>query len=171
VSGRRSQARQYAVLALYQWQLTGQEPSDISRHFLDDPTWMGEVDRFLSDAGADPSPVAREAAACDWNLFLHLLHGVPEHVDALDACLRSALDRPVAQVTPVELAVLRLATYELLQSPEVPYRVIINEAVDLAKRFGADEQSHRYVNGVLDRVARDVRELETRSAPPSGAGP
>ena len=74
-------------------------------------------------------------------------------------------------MTPVELAILRLGTYELLHSPGVPYRVVINEAVDLAKLFGADDQSHRYVNGVLDRVARDVRAMEASAGATVHTGP
>jgi len=159
--GRRTHARRYAVLALYQWQLTGQSPSEIGRHFFDDPAWVGEVADSLADLGEDGVARASAAeAAFDHGLFEELLHGVPRHLAEIDERLASALDRPIAQVTPVELAILRLATYELLHTPPVPMRVIINEAVELAKLFGADDNSHRYVNGVLDRIGRDVRTAE-----------
>jgi N utilization substance protein B len=137
MAGRRTLARQSALQALYQWQMTGQTPAEIERQFLDDP----------------------EAGDFERSLFHELLHGVPAHLGELDASLGPLLDRPVEQVDPVERAILRLGAYELLRSPELPYRVVINEAVDLAKRFGA-EQGHRYVNGVLDKLARRARAAE-----------
>jgi N utilization substance protein B len=148
--GPRSQARRYAVLALYQWQLTGQGPSEIVRHFLDDPAWMAEVAESLAELG----PLTE--AAYDRELFADILNGVPGNLGDIDGLLGPALDRPITQVDPVERAILRAAAYEILFCAGVPARVIINEAVDLAKLFGA-EQGHRYVNGVLDRVARQVR--------------
>jgi len=159
MGGRRSQARRYAVLALYQWQLTGQDPVEIGRHFLDDYAWVEGVAASLDDlegaldAGAEPGRY-------DLELFRQLLYGVPARCKELDAHLQPALDRPIERVDPVECAILRAGAYELLYSPSVPYRVAINEAVDLAKLLGA-EQGHRYVNGVLDRVACDMREEET----------
>ncbi len=158
--GRRSRARRYAVLALYQWQLTGQDPQEIGRHFFDDPAWVEEVAVSLSDPGDTPDAGAEQGQAYDPELFRQLLYGVPACRKELDACLQPALDRPIEQVDPVECAILRAGTYELLYSPAVPYRVAINEAVDLAKLLGA-EQGHRYVNGVLDRIARDMRGRET----------
>jgi N utilization substance protein B len=172
MSGRRSHARRYAVLALYQWQLTGQSPAEIGRHFFDDPAWVGEVADSLADLGEEgvAGPIAADAVF-DPALFEELLHGVPRHLTEIDRRLQSALDRPIAQITPVELAILRLATYELLHSPAVPYRVVINEAVELAKLFGADDNSHRYVNGVLDRIAREVRTPEAGGGMAVGSGP
>jgi len=160
MGGRRSQARRYAVLALYQWQLTGQDPVEIGRHFIDDPAWVEEVAASLDDPEDAPSAGAEPGRAYDPELFRQLLYGVPARRKALDARLQLALDRPIERVDPVECAILRAGAYELLYSPSVPYRVAINEAVDLAKLFGA-EQGHRYVNGVLDRVARDMRGGET----------
>jgi len=159
MSGRRSQARRYAVLALYQWQLTGQDPVEIGRHFVDDPAWVGEIAESLVDPADSPGTVGKESSAYDHELFQQLLHGVPAQLRELDARLEPALDRPITRVDPVERAILRAGTYELLYSPSVPYRVAINEAVDLAKLLGA-EQGHRFVNGVLDRVARSVRSAE-----------
>ena len=94
--------------------------------------------------------------------FRELVHGVPSHLRQLDELLQPCIDRPVEQVDMVERAVLRLAAFELAEHPEVPYRVVINEAVELAKVYGA-EQGHRYVNGVLDKLARQLRPLELRA--------
>lgn len=156
MGGRRSQARRYAVLALYQWQLTGQDPVEIGSHFFDDPAWVGEVADSLVDPEGSAVSAGKEARAYDHELFQQLLYGVPAHQKDLDESLEPALDRPIERVDPVERAILRAGAYELLYSPSVPYRVAINEAVDLAKLLGA-EQGHRYVNGVLDRVARNAR--------------
>jgi N utilization substance protein B len=165
MGSRRSQARRYALLALYQWQVTGQSPSEIGRHFLNDPIWMSEVSDSLALAAEEETRDDPEQRVYDHDLFDQLLSGVPRHVQELDALLQPLLDRRVEQVDPVERAILRLGVYELVHCPEIPYRVVINEAVDLAKAFGA-EQGHRYVNGVLDRIARQVRggEMAGRTA-------
>lgn len=148
------------MLALYQWQLTGQDPVEIGRHFFDDPAWVGEVAESMVDVADFPDAAAREGLAHDRELFQQLLHGVPAQLKELDTCLQTALDRPIERVDPVERAILRAGTYELLYSPAVPYRVVINEAVDLAKLLGA-EKGHRFVNGVLDRIARSARAAES----------
>jgi N utilization substance protein B len=137
MSRTRSQARRHAVQALYQWQMTGQDLADIANQFLEE----------------------EDIQAFEVTYFQDLLHGVPRHLTKLDGLLKPALDRAVESVDPVERAVLRLGVYELSYHPEVPYRVVINEAVELAKIFGA-EQGHKYVNGVLDQVARKIREAE-----------
>jgi N utilization substance protein B len=170
MSSRRSHARRYAVLALYQWQLTGQSPAEIGRHFFDDPAWVGEVADALAELGDEGAAQAADTAF-DPTLFHGILRGVPGHIEAIDARLEGALDRPIAQITPVELAILRMGTYELLYSSDVPYRVVINEAVELAKQFGADDTSHRYVNGVLDRVAREARTTEANTGGAGGRRP
>jgi len=156
VGGRRSQARRYAVMALYQWQLTGQDPVEIGRHFLVDPAWVEGVAAAFDDSKNTSDSGTKSERTYDPELFRQLLYGVPAYREELDARLQPALDRSIERVDPVECAILRAGTYELLYSPSVPYRVAINEAVDLAKLFGA-EQGHRYVNGVLDRVARNLR--------------
>jgi N utilization substance protein B len=137
VSRKRSQARSLAVQALYQWQVTGQDVADV-------------VNQFLTTQDVRKFEVA---------YFRDLVSGVPTHLQQVDTALQSHLDRPVEQVDLVERAILRLGAYELAEHPEIPYRVVINEAVELAKTFGA-EQGHRYVNGVLDKVARALRPLE-----------
>ncbi len=167
MAGRRSQARRYAMLALYQWQVSGQNPSEIGRHFLDDPVWIDEVADGLAEGTQEGAASEPAQGGYDPNLFDQLLKGVPRCVQDLDALLQPLLDRRVDQVDPVERAILRLGVFELLNCPEVPYRVVINEAVDLAKAFGA-EQGHRYVNGVLDKIARQVRVLETESGTTAG---
>lgn len=161
MGGRRSHARRYAVLALYQWQLTGQEPAEIRRHFFDDPAWAGEVAKSLADPGETAVPGDAPGDDYDQGLYEELLFGVPEHLKDLDARLQPALDRSIERVDPVERAILRVGAYELLYCPNMPYRVAINEAVELAKLIGA-EQGHRYVNGVLDRLARDARGSDPR---------
>ncbi|MBK8899045.1 MAG: transcription antitermination factor NusB [Candidatus Competibacteraceae bacterium] len=135
--GKRAWARRCAAQALYQWQLTDQEPSRIAAQFLAD-----------QDLGkADP------------DYFRELLWQIPARVAEIDAVLTPYLDRPITQIDPVECAILRIGGYELLAHPDLSSRIILNEAVELAKVFGA-EQGHRFVNGVLDKVARTVRSAE-----------
>lgn len=90
----------------------------------------------------------------DLEYFGELLHEIPARLTSLDALIEPVLDRPLAILDPIEKAILRMGIYELTQRLDVPYRVVVNEAVDLAKLFGA-EQSHRYINGVLDRIGRE----------------
>ena len=140
MSQKRSQARRHAVQAVYQWQMVGQDVGEIINQFLEEQ----DINSF------------------EVPYFQDLLHGVPSHLAELDELLKPALDRAIESVDPVERAVLRLGVYELRYKPEVPYRVVINEAVELAKVFGA-EQGHKYVNGVLDQVARQVRAVEIKA--------
>ena len=114
---------------------------------------IGEVEgQFLAE---------QDPAQTDVAYFSELVQCIPVRVAELDARLTPYLDRPVAELDPVELAILRIGVCELAHHPEIPFRVIINEAVELAKVFGA-EQSHRYINGVLDKVARDLRRAELK---------
>lgn len=140
MSKARSRARQRAVQALYQWQLTAQNLGEIESQFLEE----------------------REMGKADLEFFHELLHEVPAHLDELDNQLTPLLDRPLPQVDPVERAILRMGCYELNFRLETPYRVVINEAVELAKTFGG-EQGHKYVNSVLDKVARQVRATEVKA--------
>lgn len=137
MSHARRRARSAAVQALYQWQLSGQN--------------VGEIDAQFSDEHAETKT--------DLAYFRELLHQVAGRVDELDGYFKEYLDRPVNELDPVERAILRLGVYELAHRLDVPYRVVINEAVELAKTFGA-EQSHKYINGVLDKVAHRVRVAE-----------
>lgn len=149
IGRRRTRARRRALQALYQWQLAGQDLRDIEAQF------QQEMDM----------------SAVDMELFRELLHRVPARADTLDAAFGPLLDRPAEQLDPIERAILRMGTYELEERIDVPYRVVINEAVELAKQFGA-EQSHRYINGVLDKVARGVplRAAEMKAARMPGDG-
>ncbi|QYZ64617.1 MAG: N utilization substance protein B [Gammaproteobacteria bacterium (ex Lamellibrachia satsuma)] len=140
MSRKRSQARRHAVQAVYQWQMAGQDIGSI-------------VDQFLAE---------QDIKSFEVPYFQDLLHGVPRHLTELDELLKPALDRAIESVDPVERAVLRLGVYELNFHPEVPYRVVINESVELAKVFGA-EQGHRFVNGVLDKVAKEIRKVEMKA--------
>ncbi|MBW9264099.1 MAG: transcription antitermination factor NusB [Candidatus Thiodiazotropha sp. (ex. Lucinisca nassula)] len=137
MSGKRNQARKHAVQAIYQWQIAGQDIPDIINQFLEE-----------QDLNSFEIPY-----------FQDLMKGVPGHLVELDELLKPTLDRAIESVDPVERAILRLGAYELSHKPEIPYRVVINEAVELAKVFGA-EQGHKFVNGVLDQVARKVRAVE-----------
>ena len=135
----RSRARRAALQALYQWQMTAEAPDTIAGQFRDD-----NASRRMDEA-----------------YFLALLHGVTASVEDLDARLAPLLDRPVVQVDAVERAILRMGAFELTQRKEVPWRVVINECVELAREFGA-EQSHRYVNAILDSLARAIRDQRRR---------
>jgi N utilization substance protein B len=152
----RTQARRYAALALYQWDLTREDPASIKRHMLDDPEWLDALAASL-DGAEDDAPVdPKRRFKFNLELLDELLRGVPARVVEIDAALDRVLDRPISQVDPVELAILRLGAYEILYTPNIPSRVAINEAVELTKLLGAHE-GHRYVNGVLDKIARGTR--------------
>lgn len=134
---QRRKARKLAVQALYQWQLNPEPASEIEAQFL---------------ADANPKKI-------DLPYFSEVVRGVLLHAASIDEVMEPALDRKINELNPVELAVLRLAIYEFLYHLEIPYKVIINEALDLAKIFGSVE-GHKYVNGVLDKVAQHVRTIE-----------
>ena len=135
----RSRARRRALQAVYAW--------EISRTPMDKVIIQFEHEQ--------------EMEVADLGYFKDLLLGIEKHREAIDQKMRPYLDREVAQVDPIERAVLRIATYELLYRPDVPYRVVINEAIEVAKRFGADF-GHTYVNGVLDQAAAEWRAVEYR---------
>jgi len=133
----RSRARRRALQALYAWQMSGSSMKSV-------------VDQFRHE---------QDMEVADLEYFEDLLRGVEQHVAELDEALKPYIDREVEQIDPVERAALRLAAYELKHRPDVPYRVIINEAIEVTKRFGADH-GHSYVNGVLDKLAAQVRGTE-----------
>ncbi|ESQ14413.1 MAG TPA: transcription antitermination factor NusB [Chromatiaceae bacterium] len=157
MTGRRSEARRYAVLALYQWQLGGLSPREIADHFFDDPSWIEAVAEGLIE-DLDVAAIVSDGKY-DLRLFNDLLQGVVEHADEINDALRPLVNRPLRGIDPVERAILSVGAFELLYSPQLPVGVIINEAVELAKVFGA-EKGHRFVNGVLDKLARQVRRDE-----------
>lgn len=136
-AAQRTRARRLAMQALYQWDMSGNNLSDIEA-------------QFVEEEGFDKA---------DADYFNELLHKVPARLDEIEKAFSPYLDRPVGEIDPVERAVLRMASYELMTRLDVPYRVIINEAVNLTKKFGA-EQAHKYINGVLDQTARKLRAVE-----------
>jgi len=133
VSARRK-AREFAVQAIYSWQLSKNDLSEIETNFLID----NQKRRF------------------DVSYFQLLLRGVGEHLESLDAAISPHVDRPLDEIDQVEKAILRMAVFELSEVDDVPYKVIINEAIELAKSFAADD-SHKFVNGVLDKAVKLIR--------------
>lgn len=145
MSRARSLARERAMQALYQWQLTGQDLGDIDKQFMEEQDMKG----------------------VDKKYFHELLHEIPKRLSAIDAHGEEVLDRGIEQVDPVERAILRIGIYELEHRIDIPYRVVINEMVELAKIFGA-EQGHRYINGILDKLAAKLRAIEVKARQKSG---
>ena len=137
----RARARRRALQAVYAWQISG-----------------GLVEQIIAQFAHEQ---AHEIA--DLEYFDDLVRGVVKHRISLDEALVGYLDRPVEEVDPIERAVLRLSAYELIHRLDVPYRVVLNEAIEIAKRFGS-EHGHTYVNGVLDRAAADWRATEFHAA-------
>jgi N utilization substance protein B len=133
----RSRARRRAAQAVYAWQVGGNPMALVIEEF------RHEQDMEIADL----------------EYFEDLLRGVEKHCAEIDEALAPFLDREMAQVDPIERAVLRLAAYELHHRPDVPYRVVLNEAIEVAKRFGA-EHGHTYINGVLDKAAKTWRGSE-----------
>lgn len=133
----RRLSRLLAVQALYQWLMTGQD--------------LGAIESFSRES--------EDYAECDSAYFQSCFLGAARNAELLRDRFLSLLDRPLNQISPVEHAILLLASHELIDHPEVPYRVVINEAVELAKSLGGNE-GHRYINGVLDRLWGSLRPHE-----------
>jgi len=133
----RARARRLALQGLYQWQLSAALPDDIIAQL--------RLSQNIKDIDTD--------------YFEELLRGVIADSDKLAAAFSPYLDRPLTQLDPVERGIFLLSTYELSARPDVPYRVVLNEAVELARKFGA-EDSHKYINAVLDRAAMVLRATE-----------
>ncbi len=136
-SSARSVARKLALQALYRWQLNRSPWQDLVHEFAD----------------------ADDMVRADRDYFRELVQAVCASHGELDAELAAWMDRPPQQLDPIEHAVLLIGAHELKARPEVPYRVVINEAVSLAKRFGATD-GHKFVNAVLDRAAKALRQHE-----------
>ena len=130
----RRRAREFALQGLYQWQLSGNSAAEIARN-------LAELEGY---GAADGAFLAAELA------------GVIGEAEGLQALLEPLADRKWAEVSPVEKSILLIGAWEIAHVPEMPYRVAINEAIELAKRFGGVD-GHKYVNGILDRVAAAVR--------------
>lgn len=135
----RRKARRFAVQALYQWQMAGAALAQIEAEF--------RTDNDMSNV--------------DVEYFHDILHGVPRDKSVLDDKIQPLLDRRMDEMTPVELAIVRLGAYEMVRRIDVPYKVVINEAIELAKTFGATD-GHKFINGVLDKLAQRERAVEIR---------
>jgi N utilization substance protein B len=133
----RRRAREFVLQGLYQWQLSGCDASLIESQLSDTP----DFDK------------------ADRTFFTELLHGVLAQHVALREAFQAFLDRPSAELSPVEAGALLIGAYELVHCPQTPYRVVINEAIELAKSFGGAD-GHKYVNGVLDKLAAVERPAE-----------
>lgn len=131
----RARSRRTAVQALYQWDIAHQSADSIIREFESDRSELRKADK---------------------DYFRGVVQGVVEHHEHLAETLAQYLDRKVGELDPVERAILFLGMYELEFQPDLPWRVVVNEAVELAKMFGA-EQSYKFINGVLDAAARSLR--------------
>lgn len=134
----RIKARRNTVQALYQCFMTEKEFSDI-------------IAEFESDE--------QKLAKTDVEYFKLLLRGTIKCRDELDAQIEKLLDRPIAELDAIERAILHIGCYELQYCLEIPWRVVVNESIELAKLFGAEE-SHKYINGILDKVAKELRSIE-----------
>ena len=136
----RRKAREFALKALYEWKLSGNDAASIAQHFRDEEGYASIDDKY----------------------FLILLNGVVQEAAALEAAVTPYLDRKLAELSPIESTVLLIGAYEALHCLDVPYRVVINEAVELAKSYGGTD-GHKYVNGVLDKLLPEVRPNESRT--------
>lgn len=143
----RRRSREFGLQAIYQWQLAQQSTHELEQQY--------ELAEGFDKADAE--------------LFKTLIAGVVQDADTLSEAMSPYLDRAWAEVSPVERAVLLIAGYELSRMPETPYRVIINEAIELAKSFGGTD-GHKYVNGVLDKFAA-IKRADEIAAPPLAKRP
>ncbi|MDR3491638.1 MAG: transcription antitermination factor NusB [Gammaproteobacteria bacterium] len=133
----RRNARHYALQAMYQWQVTGTPAQQIEAQFI-------------------ANQITKKT---DLDYFKELIHSIPLDQKELDLNITPFLRRPLTEIDPIELAILRLATYELTNRLDIPYRVVINEALELTKKFGSVE-GFKFVNGVLDQIAKKLRATE-----------
>jgi len=133
----RQNARKILIQALYQWHMNASEIAELQAQYLS----VNNPDKF------------------DTQYFLDLLKSIILEQPEIDERVAQYLDRPIQMLNPVELAILRLGCYELKHCMEIPFRVVIDEAIALSKTYGATE-GHRYVNGVLHQVAKELRPLE-----------
>ncbi|MFV9615265.1 MAG: transcription antitermination factor NusB [Gammaproteobacteria bacterium] len=139
VARARGKSRRLAMQAIYQWQMTGDSITDIKQQFFDENN-MSQLDS---------------------EFFSTSVSGVASSINELDPLLEKYMSRSVESVDPVERSIIRLATYEFINRFDVPYRVVLNEAVNIAKEYCA-ENSHTFVNGVLDKVAKEIRHIEIK---------
>jgi N utilization substance protein B len=143
---KRRQARCLALQALYAWDLSGNSLQQIEQDMLD-----GHLQ--------EDSLKANVSEGIDKGYFQQILYGVPKVFGKLDELLSPYLTRPLASLTPVEHSILLIGAYELAHQEAVPYKVVLNEAIELAKQYGADD-SHKFINGVLDKLTYQLRSQE-----------
>jgi len=141
LGAQRRKARHYGMQALYQWYMASASLTDIEAEFRDDYDFTKVDEEF----------------------FHAILHDIPSKVDALDEALHPLIDRKLDALNPIEHTLLRMGMYELTHRLDVPFKVVINEHVALAKKFGATD-SHKYINGVLDKAAQELRKVEFDAA-------
>ena len=134
---QRSLARRRAMQAIYQWQMAGNNLKDIETQYLTE----------------------QDMSKVDVEYFIELMHKVPQSIDELDAVVEKHMETTMEQTDPIERAIIRLSVYELKNRIDIPYKVVINEAIILAKAFGGDN-SHSFVNGIVDKAAHDLRSAE-----------
>ncbi len=136
-SGRHL-ARRNAAQALYQWDMTGQDASSINSNFIHDERLQGRYREY----------------------FEKLIKEIPENIEKLDEVIALHADRPVEKLDPLEKAILRIGTFEILYQIDVPHSVVVNEAIEMAKLFCSDH-GYKYVNGVLDKVVKNYKPVKT----------
>lgn len=130
----RRRARELAMQAIYQWQLNQMVVEELIQQFVE----------------------TNNMQKVDFNHFKELVTAAVNHTPELDILIKPLLDRDIDDLDPIELAILRLSAYEMKGQLDIPYRVVINEGVELAKKFGATD-GHKYVNGILDKLAKELR--------------
>ena len=145
MAGSRKAAREFTLQGLYAWLVGGTDVTLIAANLREDEQFK----------------------RADEDYFRTLLYGVLKEEDTLSARITPLLDRPLAELSPIERGILLIGAYELLYCPDVPWRVAINEGVELAKKFGGTD-GHKYINGVLDKLAQDVRAAEIEHAKKKG---
>ncbi len=147
----RRNARRFALQAIYSWQITRENVAEIEAQFL-------AAGKYEEEEHQVDEPLLRSPET-DIDYFRDLLVGVVLHHQELDSKMRPYLSRPIQDLDDMEHALLRLAMYEMCKREDVPFKVVINEAIELAKRFGA-EDSHKFVNGVLDKAVPTLRKKQ-----------
>ena len=145
MAGSRKIAREFTLQGVYAWLVGGADVTLIIANLKDDEQFKRADEAY----------------------FRTLIHGVIKEEDMLGARVAPLLDRPLAELSPIERGILLIGAYELLHCPDVPWRVAINEGVELAKKFGGAD-GHKYINGVLDKLAQDVRAVEIGHAKSRG---
>jgi len=141
MAGSRKTAREFTLQGVYAWLVGGTDVTLIAANLKEDEQFK----------------------RADETYFRTLLYGVLKEEDTLNARVTPLLDRPITELSPIERGILLIGAYELLYCPDVPWRVAINEGVELAKKFGGTD-GHKYINGVLDKLAQDVRSVEIEQA-------